>query len=107
LCSSNSGNKQRVAADVSFVVELKVFFSFFLSLAFYWNFFPFLSLTGFFFCAVEGREVATEEERGGGHADEANLAREGARERSSDGSCAATVVATNKELLQMFPLLWN
>jgi hypothetical protein len=26
---------------------------------------------------------------------------------SSDGSCAAAVVATNKELLQMFPLLWN
>jgi len=35
-------------------------------LAFYWSFFPFLSLTGFFFCAVEGGEVATEEERGGG-----------------------------------------
>jgi hypothetical protein len=66
LCSSSSGNKQRVAADVSFVVELKVFFSFFLSLAFYWSFFPFLSLTGFFFYAVEGGEVATEEKRGGG-----------------------------------------
>jgi hypothetical protein len=48
------------------------FFSFFLSLAFYWSFFPFLSLTGFFFCAVEGGEVAIEEERGGGHVDEAN-----------------------------------
>jgi hypothetical protein len=27
--------------------------------------------------------------------------------RSSDGFCAAAVMATNKELLQMFPLLWN
>jgi hypothetical protein len=72
LCSSSSGDKHIVAANVSFVVELKVFF--FLSLAFYYSFFPFLSLTGFFFCAVEGGEVATEEEkeRGGGHVDEAN-----------------------------------
>jgi hypothetical protein len=60
LCSS-SGDKQRVDADVSFAVELKVFF--FLSLAFYWSFFPFLFLTGFFFCAVEGGEVATEEKK--------------------------------------------
>jgi hypothetical protein len=45
---------------------------FFLSLALYWSFFPFLSLIGFFFCAMEGGEVATEEERGGGHADETN-----------------------------------
>jgi hypothetical protein len=66
LCNSSSGNKQKVAADVSFAVELKVFFSFFLFLAFYWSFVPFLSLTGFFLCAVEGGEVATKEEKGGG-----------------------------------------
>jgi hypothetical protein len=70
LCNNSSGDKQRIVAErvvanISFIMELKVFF-FFLSLAFYWSFFPFLSLTGFFFCVMEGGEVATEEERGGG-----------------------------------------
>ncbi len=49
LCSGSNGDKQGVAANLSFAMELKVFF-FFFPLAFYWSFFPFLSLTGFFFC---------------------------------------------------------
>ncbi len=40
-------------------------------------------------------------------ADEANWARERARERLSNGSCAAATMATNKKLLRIFPLLWN
>jgi hypothetical protein len=43
LGSGNNGDKQRVAANLSFAMELKVLF---FSLAFYWSFFPFLSLLG-------------------------------------------------------------
>jgi hypothetical protein len=32
---------------------------------------------------------------------------EQARERSSDGSCVVAAMATNKQLLWIFPLLWN
>jgi len=30
-----------------------------------------------------------------------------ASERLNDGSCAMAVMVTNKDLLQIFPLLWN
>jgi len=39
--------------------------------------------------------------------DEVERAHEQARKRSSNGFCAAAAGATNKELLRIFPLLWN
>jgi hypothetical protein len=92
LCNCSNGDKQRVAQDLSFVVELKVFFKkipwlstgasspSFLSLVSFASFFSrpqsgilclqmesLIVLEGFFFCVVEGGEATIEEkERGRG-----------------------------------------